>query len=355
MTEVCTVFTLQVLNDDGSAPEQRFDSARIGLGRSPDNECCCAAPTDRIVSHRHCEVRQVGGRFQLNDCASLNGTFLNGRRTDNATLMDGDIISLGQGGPRLRFRVQDGAPHEVTCAEGRTTTTAGETPKRAQRQRWLLLLLGIGLLGALVLLFFQQKRIDGFQVTRFEGVAASHARGLATLVLAQPSSGGTWLHLELAPALIADHDLVLVASIALSDARRRLALGGGRLLIAPNGQLSQALAVKGLLGDASASAALLRTETGLPLTDPPRFSSGAEPASLFWRLGQAPQVAPRGLEARDDGLQTRDGDWCWGLLLAADGIAGLGAGPAASTHFVSGVGLGSELARSRTAPLHSLP
>ena len=354
MTEVQTGFTLRPLGGESAEREFRYDGARVGLGRSPENECCCAAPEDRTVSHRHCEILHVNGRFELTDCSSMNGTFVNNRRIDRAQLVDGDIIGLGRDGPRLRFGLAGGAA-DSTKVERHTTQPSASVPAKSRRSRGLLLLLACSLVGTIALLIVQQQRIDDLQGARPSGAAATHAHGLATLVLAQPVSGGAWLHTELAPVLIADHNLVLVAGVALADARRRLTLGGGRLLVAPDGKLQGALPVRGVHGLGADGAALLQTESGLPLADAPRFAADSEPVALFWRLGQEPRLFNAKLDAEGRILRSSSSEWCWGLLLAGDGIAGLGAGPAAPTLFVSGAALGTELSRSRGAPLHALP
>ena len=55
-----------------------------------------------VVSGVHAELRHDGGAWRLADLASRNGTFVNGRRVDTpAVLRSGDMISLGETGPRL--------------------------------------------------------------------------------------------------------------------------------------------------------------------------------------------------------------------------------------------------------------
>ena len=55
-----------------------------------------------VVSGAHAELRHGGGEWRLADLASRNGTFVNGSRVDTPTLLHtGDVISLGETGPRL--------------------------------------------------------------------------------------------------------------------------------------------------------------------------------------------------------------------------------------------------------------
>ena len=50
---------------------------------------------DHSVSRRHAILVRRGGSTKLLDDRSLNGTFVNGRRVDEAELADGDVIVLG--------------------------------------------------------------------------------------------------------------------------------------------------------------------------------------------------------------------------------------------------------------------
>jgi hypothetical protein len=61
--------------------------------------------TGRIVSRRHATVEHREG-YVVMDLASINGTFLNGRRLAPrvpATLANGDEIVIGKNGVRLKF------------------------------------------------------------------------------------------------------------------------------------------------------------------------------------------------------------------------------------------------------------
>jgi hypothetical protein len=50
---------------------------------------------DHSVSRRHAILVRRAGRTKLLDDRSLNGTFVNGRRVEEADLADGDVIVLG--------------------------------------------------------------------------------------------------------------------------------------------------------------------------------------------------------------------------------------------------------------------
>ncbi|HVH68465.1 MAG TPA: FHA domain-containing protein [Gemmatimonadales bacterium] len=72
------------------------------LGRSPDCTVVLGSDVAGVVSAVHAELRHDAGEWRVADLASRNGTFLNGRRLDAATVLHvGDVISLGETGPRL--------------------------------------------------------------------------------------------------------------------------------------------------------------------------------------------------------------------------------------------------------------
>jgi pSer/pThr/pTyr-binding forkhead associated (FHA) protein len=51
---------------------------------------------DVTVSRRHAEFARVEGGFHLRDAGSLNGTYLNGERVDDAPLANGDEVQIGR-------------------------------------------------------------------------------------------------------------------------------------------------------------------------------------------------------------------------------------------------------------------
>jgi pSer/pThr/pTyr-binding forkhead associated (FHA) protein len=68
------------------------DSRRAVIGRSRE---CDIQISDPNASRRHAEIRRDGDTFSVVDLGSTNGTDLNGRRTQRATLSDGDRITIG--------------------------------------------------------------------------------------------------------------------------------------------------------------------------------------------------------------------------------------------------------------------
>jgi hypothetical protein len=69
------------------------EGPRTTVGRSPD---CGVFLDDVTVSRRHAVLAHRDGRWHIEDQGSLNGTFVNRRRVDSATLEDGDEIQIGK-------------------------------------------------------------------------------------------------------------------------------------------------------------------------------------------------------------------------------------------------------------------
>jgi len=68
-------------------------SGVVAIGRHPDSDVFL---DDITVSRRHAEVRFAEGGFWAHDVGSLNGTYLNRQRIDNAPLSSGDEVQVGK-------------------------------------------------------------------------------------------------------------------------------------------------------------------------------------------------------------------------------------------------------------------
>jgi len=65
----------------------------VTIGRSPS---CDVVLDDPLVSRQHAELRELpGGKRRLVDLGSYNGTFVNGRRVDEAVLDPLDLVGIG--------------------------------------------------------------------------------------------------------------------------------------------------------------------------------------------------------------------------------------------------------------------
>ncbi|EHQ53208.1 FHA-domain containing protein [Ectothiorhodospira sp. PHS-1] len=89
---------LQAYLNRQPAGEYLLQEGTTTLGRRQGN---LIRLDDRSVSGHHARLRFYRGTATLHDLDSTNGTFINGERVQEATLHDGDFITLGKF--RLRF------------------------------------------------------------------------------------------------------------------------------------------------------------------------------------------------------------------------------------------------------------
>ena len=70
-----------------------LESDRVAVGRSPE---CEIFLDDVTVSRRHALISRGDDGFMIEDEGSLNGTYVNRRRVENAKLEDGDEVQIGK-------------------------------------------------------------------------------------------------------------------------------------------------------------------------------------------------------------------------------------------------------------------
>lgn len=85
---------LVVERGGGLEADERFDLiGGLSIGRSKE---CDVQIEDRYASGLHARVFERGGRFQVEDMSSTNGTLLNGATLQGeAELIDGDAVQIG--------------------------------------------------------------------------------------------------------------------------------------------------------------------------------------------------------------------------------------------------------------------
>ena len=70
-----------------------LDADSTIIGRHPDSDIFL---DDVTVSRKHAEIRRTEGSFALHDVGSLNGTYVNRDRVEEAALSSGDEIQVGK-------------------------------------------------------------------------------------------------------------------------------------------------------------------------------------------------------------------------------------------------------------------
>ena len=70
-----------------------LDKDQTTVGRHPESDIFL---DDVTVSRRHAEFHRENGRFVVRDVGSLNGSYLNRERIDEAALSSGDEVQIGK-------------------------------------------------------------------------------------------------------------------------------------------------------------------------------------------------------------------------------------------------------------------
>ena len=70
-----------------------LDGDRLTVGRRPDSDIFL---DDVTVSRDHALLVRRGSDYYIDDCGSLNGTYVNRRRTESHRLSDGDELQIGK-------------------------------------------------------------------------------------------------------------------------------------------------------------------------------------------------------------------------------------------------------------------
>jgi hypothetical protein len=70
-----------------------LEGERLTIGRRPDSDIFL---DDVTVSRDHALLVRRGNGYYLDDCGSLNGTYVNRRRIESHRLLDGDELQIGK-------------------------------------------------------------------------------------------------------------------------------------------------------------------------------------------------------------------------------------------------------------------
>ena len=75
--------------------------------------------TDPWVSHRHCEIDQIGDVLVVRDLDSKNGIFMHGHRVNECHVLSGERLTLGRTEIIVRYAENAQAPIEAEADQAR--------------------------------------------------------------------------------------------------------------------------------------------------------------------------------------------------------------------------------------------
>jgi pSer/pThr/pTyr-binding forkhead associated (FHA) protein len=95
-----------VLKSEGEDPGLTFritNGSTRTIGRAPRADFIVDAT---LVSRLHCRLAAGATELEVVDLDSTNGTYVNGRRVERASLRSGDMLGVGE----VKFRISRGVP-----------------------------------------------------------------------------------------------------------------------------------------------------------------------------------------------------------------------------------------------------
>jgi pilus assembly protein CpaF len=126
------MFTIIISEKGGAERREAFDKNEINVGRVQGNDLML--PKGNVSKH-HARLLFRDGRFIVTDLKSTNGTYVNGRKISQATIVrEGDKIYIGDFVLRLETTAQAASLPDQTYApnddsQGRTPARLGPLPR----------------------------------------------------------------------------------------------------------------------------------------------------------------------------------------------------------------------------------
>ena len=241
----------------------------LGVGRAVDNEIVLDDPS---LSRKHARVRRAGGgRIELEDLGSSNGTFVNGRRVGKGSAGPGDTVRFGE----LSFRV------EGPIASG----TRSHPP--ASNNGWILWAAAVAvvvLLGAGAAVFFLRKPASN-------GGGAGNSEEIA---VAKLKSGKEKLAEKKFDAALADFsEAIRLDPINAAEARRLKVLAEGE---PQNEKTMKKVLAQSALGDRSSIESAVRSFGQIPPESGFRLATGQKLSKSLVTFGEAQCKAKKWLD-----------------------------------------------------------
>ena len=126
------MFTIIISEKGGAERREAFDKNEINVGRVQGNDLML--PKGNVSKH-HARLLYRDGRFIVTDLKSTNGTYVNGRKISQATIVrEGDKIYIGDFVLRLETTAQAASLPDQTYgpnddSQGRTPARLGPLPR----------------------------------------------------------------------------------------------------------------------------------------------------------------------------------------------------------------------------------
>ena len=123
------MITLTLLHPLQSVPIQSWtfnDESNIKIGRATNNEVVLYSA---VVSRNHVEIKKSGQEWEVVNLGS-NGTYINGKRIEQAKVIDGMVVRLASSGPRILIEIESKVSEDEIGSNRQFT--ARRQPKKAK-------------------------------------------------------------------------------------------------------------------------------------------------------------------------------------------------------------------------------
>lgn len=129
------MFWIHISEKNGPERTERFDRPEIRVGRVHGNDLMLAKGN---VSKHHARLLYRDGRYVISDLESTNGTYVNGRKISQATIVrEGELIHIGDFVLRLEAPSVSPTSREVTKKSRSFDTIAPSPPPPPSAHGWL--------------------------------------------------------------------------------------------------------------------------------------------------------------------------------------------------------------------------
>lgn len=121
------MITLTLLHPLQSVPIQSWTfnhESSIKIGRATNNEVVLYSA---VVSRNHVEIKKSGQEWEVINLGS-NGTYIDGKRIEQAKATDGMVVRLASSGPKILIKI------ESKTSEDRSDSSRQLTPRRQPKR-----------------------------------------------------------------------------------------------------------------------------------------------------------------------------------------------------------------------------